>query len=203
MLDQAKDAVRSLSEKLSSMRLKNTIGGSARNKVAEHLTVMDAERSNKMGAPRSHFFADAARSTQYSIEADGVYVGIFKRGMRQRYEGGTIRPNNGKYLTLPACSEAYGKRARVFDDLEVLFGRRGPYALAQRAGTSISFVKDQRKGRKGKQRVKRGADRGGIFYWLVKSVTQHPDPTVLPTEEDLKAHIGQDLQKLLTVEGRG
>jgi len=194
--------LQSLSRDLKGTRLSHTIGGSARIKIADHLVGSDAERPNKMGGPRSHFFADAARSTQYFIQADGVYVAIFKTGIRQRFFGGTIRPVKSKYLTIPARAEAYGRRAREFDDLEVLYGRRGAYALAQRAGTSISFVKDKRKSRKGQMRVKRGAQRGGVFFWLVKSVTQTADPSILPTEQQIKEHVVADITKMLAAKGK-
>jgi hypothetical protein len=42
-------------------------------------------------------------------------------------------------------------------------------------------------GRRRKDGTRRGTETGGgIFFWLVKSIHQEPDPTVLPPEEELQ-----------------
>lgn len=166
--DTATPALRRLHAGLQPARLAPIIGRSARNAAREHLFGKDAA-GNRLGGRRTHYYGTAARGTNFTTEGDTVVVSIPQLGIRQRYYGGTIKPKTAKYLTIPVHPAAYGKRAREFSDLRVLFGRGGPYALARKDGT--------------------------VLYRLAKSVTQAADPTVLPTMEALGAAIRPDLEQ--------
>ena len=56
--------------------------------------------------------------------------------------------------------------------------------LVERQSDSIHIQKDRRKAHKGETVLKRGPQRGGkVFFWLVSSVNQEPDPSVLPDND--------------------
>lgn len=183
IVDNISPDLMKLSETLHGDSLKAAAGGGAKRLLQDHFGQLDSSRSNALGGKRTHYFAKAARSINYETDSDGVTVSIHQIGIALHYFGGTVNPVNAKYLTIPARAEAYGKRAGEFDNLEVLWGRKGPYALAERRSQDINIVKDRRKNHKGKYLMKsvsiseRG---GGVFFWLVKSATIQADKTVLP-----------------------
>ena len=104
-----------------------------------------------------HFYGRAARATSSGVQGRSAYVSIDHEGIALRRFGGTVKPRNGKYLTIPAIDAAHGKRAREFDDLHFRRNASGDSG--------------------------RLCDEGGrVFYWLVKQSTHKPDPSVLPTD---------------------
>ena len=125
-------------------------------------------------------------STNFRITSNGVEVAINHVGIAQRYFGGTIKPVNKKRLTIPADADAYGRRAREFGKLDMVFGRKGVVGLA--------------KPRRGK--AKRGQRAGKILYWLVKSVTQEADKTVLPKDRDILDHVAGAVKAHLEMQER-
>ena len=181
--DKASSAIAELTKKVTSKQLNSAAGSAAQRTVQRHLGQLDAERANKLGGKRTHFFASAARGTTYKADKDGVVVSIQKLGIRLQYEGGTVKPVNSKYLTIPARAEAHGKRAGEFDNLELLWGRNGPYALAERASQSVNF---KAKGDSESLSTTKGRKKGGgVFFWLCKSATLQPDPDIIPSEQSL------------------
>jgi hypothetical protein len=149
-------------DNLSSASANAAAGGAVRRLLQDHFAMLDT-RGNKLDGRRTHYIADAARSISYQTEPDGVTVSIHQIGIGLHYFGGTITPINTKYLTIPARSEAHGRRAGEFDNLEILWGRKGPYGLG----------------------VKKGKEQGLVFFWLVKSATIQPDEETLPTEDEI------------------
>lgn len=179
--DRASPVLNQLDAGIRGDGARHSAGGSVMRQILDHLTVLDAERPNELGGRRTHFYAKAGKSTSYQITDTGATVSINSVGIAQRYFGGEIRPGPGKkYLTIPARAEAHGRRAGEFNNLQLLFGRNGPYALAEREYTSFT-VRKWGKGENRKSKIQnRQSHGGGIFYWLVKSVSQQPDPSVLP-----------------------
>lgn len=169
--------------------LKPIVGRSATNTIREHLFGMNQSRPNQLGGPRTQFYAQAARSTQFTDVDGGVVISINQVGIAQRYYGGVIRPKNAKYLTIPASPLAHGKRAREFAGLVVLYSifTKQPYALA------IGAVAYQ-DGKRVKNLSKRA---GEIVFWLKKSVNQEPDPTVLPYDELIYARVERDVNQVI------
>ncbi len=183
--DRATPVIHQLDAKLVGDAAKHSAGQSVMRQILDHLTALDEERPNALGGRRTHFYGKAGKSTSYETTDTGAMVSISSVGIAQRYFGGEIKPGPGKkYLTIPARAEAHGRRAGEFNNLQILFGRNGPYALAERDSMELRRRRmTKRKG--GVKAVRRwfahGAEPGGgIFFWLVKSVTQQPDPTVLP-----------------------
>lgn len=126
---------------------------------------------NKHNWPSTGFWAQAARATNYDLLADGVQINVNKQGVRQRLQGGEIHAEGDGYLTIPAQARAYGHRAREFS-LRMLFSRRGgslhPWGL----------ISDE---------VKDGDRTDGVMFWLTKSVTQDPNPDVIPSVFEIAA----------------
>jgi hypothetical protein len=127
------------------------------------------ETARSLGAEPSGLYERAADSVESPvIESDGVSVSIPEQGFAQRYFGGTIEAPPGGFLTIPATAEAYGKRARDFDNLRlIIFGDTELAAL----------VAPSRSGGK--------TDEGDVYYWLVRSVTQEGNKKILPEDEEI------------------
>jgi hypothetical protein len=148
---------------------------------------LDRTRSNQMGGKRTHFFANVARSVQNPVVSGGVgSVSINHVGLALRWLGGTIRAGVGtssktgrptKYLAVPARAEAYGTTPKQMKDLRFVPRRAGGGMLVQALQTAVSF------GAKGVRRVREVG--GLVMFWLVKQVTQPPDPSVMPDNATL------------------
>lgn len=120
--------------------------------------------------------------------ADEESAGVrMPREVAQRFFGGTITPVDNEYLAIPAREEAYGMSPLQFNDLRFVPFASGSAALVQRNQQTVGTFKSGKK--KGERNPKTTGEKigGGVFYWLVKSVTQRPDETVLPTEEEFTA----------------
>jgi hypothetical protein len=154
---------------------------------------------NKQGFPTTNFWKGASRATGSQILNDGLLIYCAQIGVRQRYQGGEIHPVNAKFLTIPARSEAYGKTAREFPNLVLVFrrimGTVTAIGLAEAASTDVSFG---HKRKDGSQKVARGEEHGGgIMFWLKKTVWQAANPDVLPSNEEFWTVINQTLAKLI------
>jgi hypothetical protein len=165
----------------------NTVIGAAEVRLFQNWFLSMPQ--NKRGWPSTGFWADAARATNYRVIADDVWISVNKLGVRQRYQGGEIHPTEGKYLTIPARSEAYGKRAREFDNLRLAFHRVAgtveAYALVVAEAQEVSIG---RKRKAGSRKVEGGGTVGdAVMFWLVKSVRQAADPDVLPPDNLIEA----------------
>ena len=195
--DHATEAVRALPAGIALARVRPIIGRAGVNVVRGHLFKLDASRRNRLGGRRTHYYAKAARATHYSNRADGVAVTVSHVGVALRFFGGVVRPVNRKYLTIPANAKAHGRRAREFNNLEVMIRRKGgrarAVALVERQATTL------RRTRKG---LARGRQTGGkVYFWLVRKATMPADRSVLPTDRQLLAgiepHVDAYLGRLL------
>ena len=150
--------------------VREVMGFAIQEVVQRHFSVLASDAQHhqsalSLGADRTGFYEEARAGTHDpKIEGGGVSVSIEKAGIAQRYFGGTIAATPGSYLTIPALAIAYGKRAREFDLRLVIFGATGLAALVGKGGPE---------------------DESNVYYWLVRTVTQAADPTVLPTEEEM------------------
>jgi len=164
--DEATPAVQRLARTLASPEIRDVIGRAGRNVVKAHLEKLD--RSRHRAHVAHHFYGRAARATSYRVTGQGAVVAIAQEGIAQRYYGGTIRPRRRRMLAIPARPEAEGKTPREFPDLFPVRkktgfgGRQARGFLARREGRRIR-----------------------IMFWLRRSVTQQPDPRVLPTDDEL------------------
>lgn len=162
----------------SGTRVRKSMAVEAAKTVREHFRALDRTRHRGFGT--SNFYGDAAGSTTHEVTADDIYVvvggkGSFKGGaIAQRYFGGTIRPKKAKSLTIPvkgSAAERTGRRASEFDDIfMVKRDGSGEYKgfLARMVGEEMEPL-----------------------FWLRSSITQEPDPSVLPTAEELGKAMGK------------
>lgn len=126
--------------------------------------------AQRLGAAPTGHWAQAAEKTTNEADETGATVTINQPGIGRVAHDVTIVPGGGrKYLTIPAIAAAYGKRAATVPDLAVLIrwkeGQRRAIALIQAEGKS-------------------GA--GTVWYWLVKSVFQPQDRSLLPSDEQYR-----------------
>jgi hypothetical protein len=182
-----------LRQAIALEKVSEVLGRAGVRTIQDHLRARDASHPNALGGRRTHFWSAAARSTTYRTVSDGALISISHAGAALQYFGGTVRPVNRKFLSIPAIPEAHGMSPSDFSDLEPITfrlpGRPPLHARVQRDQQRISFRKDTRKGAaEGAKRLKRGAEtRGIIYFWLVKSATIGPHPDVLPPTETIQA----------------
>lgn len=163
--------------------------------VKEHLYGIDQQR-HRFGF---HFFRQAADSVTTRSVPQGASVNITQLGFRQRLKGGTITAGqNGSgriFLSIPDenSPEAHRQGAREMHDLH-LTRRVNPktgrmqWCLVRNLSTPIAFRKRKQKDGSFLTRIVAGAARGGeVIFWLTHSITQRPDPTVLPYVEQMSA----------------
>ena len=143
-------------------------------RIREHLRVKNLE-PNKLNAPKTNFYAQARDATFTEVSETDAIIYIAKDGMRQRYLGGKINPVNAKALTIPKAA-AYGRTAREF-------------------GGELRFVLINRGNLIGLLKLGDDAD-APVMFLLVKQVKQDPDPTVLPTDDELRAAAVEGLANL-------
>jgi hypothetical protein len=166
----------------------------------QHLFDLDSSRPNALGGPRTHFFSNAARSVQNPVDGNGqVSMSINALGLAQRWLGGDISAGVGtssatgrltKYLAIPARTEAYGLSPSKFQDLHFVPRRNGEAMLVQAFQTLLTHAK------KG---LKAAGEVGGlVMFWLVKRVHQDPDPSVLPTEQEMADSAQSAIQNYLS-----
>lgn len=181
--DTAGPAAKRVGAVLVPARLNRVIGRAATTSVQTHLYAYNRSHPNRLGGRRTNFYAGAGDGTNFKVVSDtSIVVSIPHVGIAQRYYGGTIRPKTAQYLTIPARTEAHGKRAREFPDLEVLrrAGSGEPFALARKVNGAA---------------VARGG--GEILFWLKKEITQRPDPSVLPSDDVLGAAVQKDVNSVV------
>jgi hypothetical protein len=191
-IDQILAEVDQLGRDITSDDVKAVMGRAIRNVIVDHFVEIANDSAHHrtaraFGAPPTGVYEQAARGTsQPEVSSEGVAISIHQVAIAQRFFGGPIQPVNAKFLAIPARSEAYGKRPREFDNLRAIIFKSGAGALVQR-DASVT-----RSGDRGSRRIAglagmhEGESLGGlVFFWLVKQVVQPPDPTVLPTEDEM------------------
>lgn len=171
-------------------RVVKTAALTVADRVRDNFALLQQTRPNRLGGRRTNFWAGALKSTSVIQTAPlAATVGVAQIGVRQRLEGGTIRagrslnPKTGRptqFIAIPLTADAYGKRPAERHDLDfAIVPGIGP-ALVEARATEIRLGKPKKDGTRKITQVK---SRTGLvpLYRLVRSVTQAPDPTVLPT----------------------
>lgn len=185
--DGATPAIKELADTITSPGALTSGGRGLRNAIASNFDTLPPNKN--FPAQTTGFWQQCRESlTQPILEgAASVRVSVTQIGARYQYLGGTIVPRIAKMLTIPAREEAYGKRAREFNNLQIERLGIGPsgspiLALVERESQEISYRK-----RKGAIAVQRGSITGGlVMFWLVNSVSKGPSPEVLPRESVMR-----------------
>lgn len=183
------------------------VGIGLRRVVREWLRDLDQNRparhtSELPGSQPTHYYSQAAKSvTAPQVSGNKVTISITQVGFRQRLLGGDIGPRNAKYLTLPASGLSYGARAREFTDLKFALVRddNGFLRPALVNGDNNFFTGTVSGRRRGKKKSPLTA--GDVVFWLVRHVSQEPDPGVLPGPDYLVAGAVEGLRAYLRRRG--
>lgn len=180
---------------------KRPVGNAARLCLKNHFASLSADGSQHksavaVGATPSNLYEKFADQTSYEPTGSGIVVSINHPAVRQRLKGGTIRPVNKTFLTIAANAYAYNHRAsQVGVTLKFMYARDELRNCLRPALVAPDAVtKDTGKARKDGTRRQRTIRPSGIYYWLVKSVTQGPNPGVLPDREKLMTDVTTALQ---------
>jgi hypothetical protein len=153
--------------------LNEQVGIRTTERTRNHLVAIAQTRhatATRLGATPSGHWGQAAEKTSFQANQEGAIISIEQPGIGRVAHDVTIEPGPGKkYLTLPAIAAAYNQRAYRISGLHVMVrfleGERRAVALAMDSG-------------EGKDRVET------VWYWLVTSVTQKQDRTLLPSDEE-------------------
>jgi hypothetical protein len=192
--DKASRPTREMRDALQKPDVKRVMGRAIANVIKANFVELANDSlhhrsSESLGANRTGFYSRAAKGVQQpNIESDGFSVSINAVGIARRLFGGTFGPVNAKFLAIPARAESYGKRPREFDNLRAIIFPGGKSGILVEREASVLAG-----GKRGTRRVagslagkSKGASiGGGVFFFLVKQVTQQADPTVIPTEKTL------------------
>lgn len=162
------------------------VGRRATNELREHFRQRNISGPrNRFGAPSSGFWDEIRQAVgDARADNDGATVTVAHAALAQKVYGGKITMDN-KLLAIPARAEAYGKSPRLFDNLKAIVFRSGAKAL-------ISEDKTLSRGQRGAGRLK---EHGLVFYWLVKEVTQKPDPQALPERAQFETALLDTMEK--------
>jgi len=197
---------------LANRAFRPAIGEAGFKVVYEHFAAKEQEASKATqtvyGRPKlGHvgLYAQFARATNHRVTTTGVAIAVSHQAIRQRLQGGEIKPDNGRYLSIPANAEAYGKRISDFGNT-LEFGaftdEQGRTRLGWGLRDDVKQTKTVR--RKGKEKqVEKVKFRAGVYFWAVRKVYQAPDPSVLPTKEALLAGIDLNVGDWLEEQTRG
>lgn len=187
--DEATPLLRRLHAQVSPAqrrRLMSAAGKALERTLREHFRQRDADPSSKRarkGWQSQHFWARRIRdNTQLAaVSSDFAMVRIASREFLQKLYGGTIRPGTGKRaLAIPLTRETYGKRAssNPVPGLFVWVSRKtGKAFLASTVADAVS------------------GSRLKLYYRLVRSVKQDPDPKALPPKGAVNSAIDATLQR--------
>lgn len=198
--DAATPALTALEGVLTERQMGASVGEAEVNLFQRHFLNNGA---NKHGWPTTAFWPRAAKATNWALAGGfGVTINVNQIGVRQRYQGGDIFPTVGhQYLTIPAREEAYGRLAGEFSNLKVAYSRGHAFALVEADATQIKYGKKNRK--TGQRDVSTDTVGGGVYFWLVQSVHQAPDPTVIPDERDIYGVAKQTIGEMIDRVGNG
>jgi len=185
-----------------------TVGARATtNYLKKFYREKDGAEPNKLGGRRTHFWnRQIGGSTNMPVVEDTnrVVVSISSPILPHKVKGGTISAKRSKYLTIPLVAEAYGRRARYFDDLFVVKSKKGNLLLVKPdkpskskkhnakseakkklPNTKVRKQKAKPLGLEVKREVPTEKKENGFtpYYLLKKSVTQAPWPNSIPPEK--------------------
>ena len=191
--DHATPAILAKMDKCAPSRLRAIVAPALVRHVQSHLV---KNGTNKRGWPSTHFWADAARGTSWSpVDSGGknvsIAININKIGVRQRFYGGTIEPVKAKALAIPISPVSYGHVPADFPGLFMIKTPKGAYLcqrgdaiedLGQRGQVKRFRTRAAFAGGNAKRRLRADLN---LLFKLVGSVTQAPDPSVIPSSAEL------------------
>ena len=187
--DTASPALAELLAKYTPARAAARVGPPLQKLFMTHLAALGG---NSRGWPSTRFYEKFARNVRWLPMANGVTIAILPAvvngrtvGLAQRVYGGTITPQTAKALAIPISPVSYGRVPSDFTGLFLLKTPKGAYLV--QSGEQIFEQTGRTVGlRKGGGNAGRRIRASLIFLFkLVASVTQDPDPDVLPTQTEI------------------
>lgn len=152
------------------------IGARGVKELRDHFLERESE-PNARGFPKQHFWARIMRATALaSVTESEATVVISDPAIHQKIHGGTIRPRETTFLAIPQVPEAVG---------------RSPLVALPRTGSQKADGGSKKPTTAKAIPLKKD---GVIWYWLVRSVTQRPDPRALPDEEKFADAIMEEVE---------
>jgi len=115
--------------------------------------------ANRLGATPTGYLREVAEATESDFDGDSARVKMYGSILRRVLCDVIVLPLKGKYLTIPATAEAFGRRAGEVPGLA--FGIVNGRAALQRDGEAI--------------------------FWLVRRVRLPQDTGLIPTDEQYAA----------------
>lgn len=178
---KAREVLASLRERAGAMEeLHEAMGTAVADTVRQHIATTKQ-------SPNTGWWGRVAASVTHSFSADGAVVTVPERGAALRYYGGTVKQKTGgPLLTIPTKDVPVqnGTRlaARDMGLLAFLPSRKGGNPKV--AGVLVDAAERTSKtGKKYKVPLLRPA--GRVRYILMTETTHKPDPSVLPTDQQI------------------
>lgn len=165
-----------LQASLDPIKLNSVAGRAGVNLIKAHLLKLEQSRPNALGGARQHYYARAADSTHFTAMQRSALVTVSYVGFRLRRFGGTIKPVNKKFLTIPIIGIAYGKRASEFPKAFVFRSKRSGKAFI--ADSPAPYVLR-------------------LLYRLTTQATIKEDPTIMPIDSEIKDGVTPALQSYI------
>jgi len=162
----------------------------AANVLRAHFALRESE-PNAQNWPKSHFWSRIRGATAVASVSDTeALVAVSSPAFSHKVTGGTIVPKRGKYLAIPAMAAAYAagspREGAAPENLAFAFSRHPQGGWRPSLVVQENVMKEVGKPRKdGTRRRRLVHQAGAIWYWLIKSATQAPDPRALPPEPEI------------------
>jgi hypothetical protein len=150
--------------------LHGAMGEGVREETREHLQELALTRhttAQRLGAEPTGHLGQAARAveaTPLTTDASGATMTINHPGLTRAFRDVTIVPVNAQFLTIPINALAYGRRVGEFGGRVVLLKEGGHRETSERKRKPIPLDLP--------------------VYYLVRSVTQHQDRSLLPSDAE-------------------
>jgi hypothetical protein len=161
------------------VELHQAMGEGVRLKTFEHLAELSLTKhttANRLGATPTKHLADAAKAVEKSpVEADGSggTLTINWPGLGRALHDVTIVPQTTEFIPIALNALAYGRSPREFGRVAFVGGRGKPAAGSDKP--------------KRKPQERKPIPMDIPAYLLVRSVTQHQDRSLLPSEDEWAA----------------
>lgn len=172
-LDRAASFMDALMAGLNATELREVAGEAGGQVVKDHYYALAAER-HRPGVD-FNFWADAADAVLHEVTADGALIVVDKAGVAQRRYGGDIEAVNYSHLWIPVHPRSIGHTGGDFDVHPII------NAIS---GKGVAIEKTS----------------GEVYFALVESITQDPDPSVDPDDETMLNAVTQAQLEWLTTE---
>ena len=143
------------------------------------------QAGNAKGFPRSNFWQSAAESVTSAVEGDSMSATVRKEGVRLRWLGGVVRPKEGKKALAIPLDPAV---AHIWPSEHAGYATGGDYdggatSLFWPKNSSHGFIKDN--------------DTGDLLWMLVSKTTHKADPSVIPSEDELRGAIVRAMRRAI------